>query len=177
MVFVFTLLTYSGVGDLFQTLNSVCVLDDLDGVVLHLAAGNELELGLVAEVAEVLARIPADVHGLDVRCTEFLSGVCALAAKFHTEAAEFAEADNVAGEELLTKTADHVGNDAADGTLGERRVVVGHVLDELVVGELGVSLCGTISLGAAGLCANVGLLCAGLRAHDTDGIVNHDFFS
>ena len=162
---------------LLQTLNRVRVLDDFDGVVLHLAGGNELELGLVAEVAEVFARIPADVHGLDVAGTEFLSRVCALAAEFHTEAAEFTEADNVASEELLAETTNHVGNDAADGTFGERGVVVGHVLYELVVGEFGVSLGGAISLGAAGLCANVGLLRAGLRAHNANGIVNHDFFS
>ena len=158
---------------LLQALNRVGVLDDLDGVALHLAAGNELELGLVAEVAEVLARIPADVHGLDVACAEFLSRFCAFAAKFHTETAEFTEADNVASEELFAETTDHVGDDAADGTLGKRRVVVGHVLDELVVSEFGVSLCGTVSLGAAGLCANVGLLCAGLRAHDANRVVDH----
>jgi len=161
-----------GVG-LLQTLNRVGVLDDLDGVVLHLATGNELELRLVAEVAEVLAGRPADVHGLDVGCTELLSRFCAFAAEFHTEAAEFAQADDVAGEELLAETTDHVGDDTADGTLREGRVVVGHVLDELVVGEFGVSLCGTISLGAARFCANVGLLRAGLRAHDANRVVNH----
>ena len=158
---------------LFEPLNSIRVLDDLDGVALHLARGNELELSLVAEVAEVLARTPADVHGLDVGCAELLSRFCAFAAEFNTEAAEFAEADDVASEELLAEAADHVGDDTADGTLRERRVVVGHVLNELVVSEFGVSLCGTISLGAAGLCANVGLLCAGLRAHDTNTVVNH----
>ena len=160
---------------LLQTLNSIRVLDDLDGVVLHLAAGNELELSLVAEVAEVLAGIPADVHGLDVAGTEFLGGFCAFAAEFNTEAAEFTEADHVAGEELLTETANHVGDDTADGAFGKRRVVVGHVLYELVVGEFGVSLCGAVGFGSAGLCANVGLLCARLRAHDTDGIVDHGF--
>jgi len=163
------------VGDLLQTLNSVRVLDDFDGVVLHLAGRNELELSLVAEVPEILARIPADVHGLDVGCTEFLSRFCAFATKFHTEAAEFAEADDVASKKLFAETTDHVGNDAADCAFGERGVVVGHVLDELVVGEFGVSLGGAISLGAAGFCANVGLLRAGLRAHNTDGIVNHFF--
>jgi len=163
-----------GVG-LFESLNRVGVLDDLDGVVLHLAGGNELELRLFAEVAEVLAGIPADVHGFDVAGTEFLSRVCALAAEFYTEAAEFTKADDVASEELLAETTNHVGNDAADGTLGKRRVVVGHVLNELVVSEFGVSLCGTISLGAAGLCADVGLLCAGLRAHDANTVVDHGF--
>ena len=158
---------------LLQTLNSIRVLDDFDGVALHLAAGNKLELGLVAEVAEVLAGIPADVHGLDVACAEFLGGVCAFATKFHTETAKFAKADDVAGQELFAEATNHVGDDAADGAFGKRGVVIRHVLDELVVGEFGVSLSGTISLGAAGLCADVGLLRAGLRAHDTDGIVDH----
>ena len=160
---------------LLEALNRVGVLDDFDGVVLHLAGRNELELSLVAEVPEILARIPADVHGLDVGCTEFLGGVCAFAAEFNTEAAEFTEADDVASKKLLAETTDHVGDDTADGTLGEGRVVVGHVLYELVVGELGVSLCGAISLGAAGLCANVGLLRAWLRAHNANTGVNHFF--
>ena len=158
---------------LLQTLNRIRVLDDLDGVVLHLARGNKLELSLDAEVAEVLAGIPADVHGLDVACAEFLGRFSAFAAKFNTEAAEFAEADDVAGEELFAETTDHVGDDTADGALRERGVVVGHVLNELVVGEFGVGLCGTISLGAAGLCADVGLLCARLRAHNANRVVNH----
>ena len=160
---------------LLQTLNSIRVLDDLDGVVLHLAGGNELELSLVAEVPEILARIPADVHGLDVAGTEFLSRVCTFAAEFNTEAAEFTEADDVASKKLLAETTDHVGDDTADGTLGEGRVVIGHVLYELVVGEFGVCLCGTISLGAAGLCANVSLLRAGLRAHNANRVVDHFF--
>ena len=163
------------VGDLLQTLNSVGVLDDFDGVVLHLARGNELELSHVAEVAEVLAGIPADVHGLDVACAEFLSGFCAFAAEFHTEASEFAKADDVASKKLLAETTDHVGDDTADGTLGEGRVVIRHVLDKLVVGEFGVGLGGAISLGTASFCANVGLLRAGLRAHNANTVVNHGF--
>ena len=76
-------------------------------------------------------------------------------------------------EELFAEATNHVGEYATDGALGERGVVVGHVLHELVVGQLGVCLCGAISLGAAGLCANVGLLCAGLRAHNANTVIDH----
>jgi len=158
---------------LLEPLNSVRVLDDLDGIALHLATGNELELGVFAEVLEVLAGRPADVHGLDVGSAELFGGLCAFAAELDAEASEFTETDDIAGQELLAEATDHVGENTTDGALGERGVVVGHVLYELVVGELGVSLCGTISLGAAGLCADVGLLCAWLRAHNANTVVNH----
>ena len=161
-----------GVG-LLEPLNSVRVLDDLDGIALHLATGNKLELGIFAEVLEVLAGGPADIHGLDVGCAEVLGGLCAFAAEFYAEASEFTQIDDIAGEELLAEATNHVGKDATDGALGEGGVVVGHVLDELVVGQLGVGLCGTVSLGTARLCADVGLLDAWLRAHNANTVVNH----
>ena len=51
--------------------------------------------------------------------------------------------------------------------------MVGNVLAEIVEIEFVVNLCGAVSLGAASLCANVGLLDAGLRAHDANRVVDH----
>jgi len=57
----------SGPG-LFQSLNGVLVLDDLDGIGLCGAVRHELEGRLAAEVGERLAGSPADVDLLDVGC-------------------------------------------------------------------------------------------------------------
>ena len=70
---------------LLQTLNSVGVLDDLDGVALHLAVGHELELGFVAKFAEGLAPIDDGVDGLDVGNAEIFGGFCAFGREFNAE--------------------------------------------------------------------------------------------
>ena len=151
-------------------MNSVGVLDDLDGVCGELARGDELELGVLLHVLEVLAGRPADVHGLDVGGGEVLGGDGGFAVELDVELAQFAEADAVAGEELLADAVNHVGDDAADGALGERRVVVGDVGDELVEGELVVYLSGAERHGGVALC---GLFGSGLLGTDVDAVVNH----
>jgi len=163
------------VGDLLQTLNSVLVADYLDGVGLRLAAGNQLELCLVAEVLEFLAGRPADIHSLDVAGVEVVSGLGGVAGKFAMEFAEVAQAHLVACEQEFLETRHGIGQDASDGTFGEWAVVLCDVVAELVERELLVHLGHAIGFGAASLCADVGFLGAGLCAHDGNGVVNHFF--
>jgi len=155
--------------DLLKSLNSVLVADYLDGVGLCLAAGNQLELSVFAEVLKALTGIPADVYGLDVCGGEVVSRLGGVAAELVVEGAERAEVDAVAGKQLLAKASHRVGQDALDGTLREGRVVLGDVLTELVERQFVVNLGGSIGLGVG----DVGLLGARLAAGDVDTVVNH----
>ena len=156
--------------DLLQAMNSVRVLDDLDGVGLLGALGDKLELGICAKVLEFLARSPTHVHGLDVGGREVLCGDGAFAGQFYVEVAEVAQADLVASKQLLSDTCDCIGQDALHGTLGEGRVVVGDVLTEVVEGETLVDLSCSVGLGLG----DVGLQRPGLSAHNGDRIVDHN---
>jgi len=166
--FIFSLFR---VGDLLQTLNSVLIPDDLDGVGLRLAAGNELELSVLTEVLELLAGRPGDVHSLDVVGVEVVSRLGGVAGQFHTEGAEVAQLNPVAAEELLAQTVYGVGQDALDGALRERRVVVCDVLAELVERELLVHLSRSVGHRAHGVV--ISLLGTGLLTCDVDAVVDH----
>ena len=155
--------------ELFEPLNGVRILDDLDGIVLCFAVGDELEGGIVAEVLEALAGSPADVHCLDVLGREVVCSDGTLGLEFDAEVAHVAQLDAVASEELLAKTSHCIGQDALDCALRERRVVVGDVLAEVVEGELLVNLRRAVSLRLG----DVRFQCSGLRAHNTNRIVNH----
>ena len=168
---IFSFFSLFRVGDLLQTLNSVLVADYLDGVGLRLAAGNQLELSVFAEVLKALTGTPADVYGLDVCGGEVVSRLGGVAAELVVEGAERAEVDAVAGKQLLAKASHRVGQDALDGTLRERRVVFGDVLTELVERQLLVNLRCAIGLGVG----DVGLLRSRLGAGNVDTVVNHGF--
>ena len=64
---------------------------------------------------------------------------------------------------------DGIYEHAHDGTLGEGRVVLSHVLAELVEGKHLVHLRRAVGFGLL----DILLLGAGLRAHDHDTVVNH----
>ncbi len=157
--------------ELFKSLNSVRVLDGLYGVVLCLAAGHELEGGFAAQVLELLTGRPADVHRLDVAGAEFFSGLGGGAGKFAMEFAEVAQAHLVACEQEFLETRDSIGQDARDSTLRERAVVLGDVIAELFERHLLAVLRHAIGLGVR----DVGFFCAGLGAHNGNGVINHNF--
>ena len=150
-------------------MNRVRVLDDLDGVVLSLAVGDELEGSILTEVLEALARRPAHVHGLDVLGREVVGGDSALASEFDVEGSEVAQADLVASEELFAQAADCVAEDALDGTLREGRVVLRDVFGKLIEVEHLMHLRRAIGLRLG----DVRLQRTGLRAHNANRIVNH----
>ena len=156
---------------LFEALNSILIPDDLDGVGLRLAARNELELSVLTEVLELLAGRPGDVHCLDVVGVEVVSRLGRRAGEFHAESAEVAQLNPVAAEELLAQAVYGVGQDALDGALRERRVVVCDVLAELVERELLVHLSRSVGHRAHGVV--ISLLGTGLLTCDVDTVVNH----
>ncbi len=67
---------------------------------------------------------------------------------------------------------DGIYEHALDGTLGEGRVVLSHVLAELAESEHLVHLRRAVGLGLG----DVLFLRAGLRAHNHDTVVNHFLF-
>ena len=146
------------------------VLDFLDGFGLSLAGGHELEGGFAAEVLELLAGIPADIDGLDVGGGEGVGSCCALALDASLEVAEVAEADALAFEQEFAQAADSEGEQADDVALLIDAAVVGDVLGEGVDVNALLGLNHAVSLGFY----DVGLLGAGLGAHDRDTVVNHN---
>ena len=155
--------------DLLETMNCVGVLDNLDGVGLLAALGNEVELGLVAKILESFARTPSRIHFLDVCSGEIFGGDSAFSLEFDVEVAQVTEFHLVASEELLANTCHGIGQDALDTTLGEGAVVVGDVLTEIIEREDFVNLSGSVGLGLG----DVGFQGSGLRAHNCDTVINH----
>ena len=152
-------------------MNRLFVLDFLHGIGLCLAGGDEVEGCLLTEVFEVIAGTPAHVDGLDVLCGEYVGGDGSLRGEFGVEAAQRAEAHLVAAKQKLADTAGRVFEDTLDGARGERAVVFGDVLHELVEVEHLAHLCGAVGLRLG----DVLFLCSGLGAHDGDSVVNHSF--
>jgi len=159
------------VGLLLEALNGLFVPDHFDGVGLCLSAGNEVELGFGAEVLELGAGSPADIHGLDLLRVELVGGVCAFASEFHTETSEVAQIDLVACQQLFLEASDCVSQNALDGTLRERRVVVGDVLAESVQVKALVNLSRSVGFGGVSL---LRLLRARLARKDCNRIIDHN---
>ena len=76
------------------------------------AACHEVELGVVDEVLEVNARGEDDVHARDVLRCERLATVSTDACERNPEVAELVEQDLLSLQQLLHKTAAHVGEHA-----------------------------------------------------------------
>ena len=76
------------------------------------AACHEIELGVVDEVLEVNARGEDDVHARDVLRCERLATVSTDACERNPEVAELVEQDLLSLQQLLHKTAAHVGEHA-----------------------------------------------------------------
>ena len=150
-------------------MDSIRVLDDLDGVGLLRALRNEFELGIGAEILEELAGTPADVDGLDVVGGKVLGGDCALGLEFGMERAEVSERDLVTGEHHLAEAVDGLGEDGCHVAAVVGATVVGDVLSELDQVEAFVDLADTISLRFG----DVSLECAGLSAHNGDRVLDH----
>ena len=157
---------------LFEPLNRVLVLDDLDCALLCSAGGYELEGGFVAEVLEVLAGCPADVHLLDVGGGEGIGRLGAFGVELHVEAAELPEVDLVAKEHLFAQAVDGFGEHGCDVGTVVGAAVVGDVFGELVDAEDFVYLSGAVGLGLG----DVLLLRTRSGGHDDDTVVDHDFF-
>ena len=163
-------------GFLLESLNSVRVLDDLDGVGSELAAGHEFELSLVAKVlaVEVDALSPSDVDLLDVLDGEVLGSDCALRGEAGAEGAHVAEGHAVAFEDKFAEACNCLLEDGVDVASVVNASVVGDVLGELFEGDVLTDLC--LSVGHGGI-ALVGLLRSGFLALDGNTVVNHGFKS
>ena len=149
----------------------LALLDGLEDGRLGRTRGDEVELGVGEEVAELAARFPADRDALDVLRAELLSRLRALAAERQGEVAELAEADLLALQQLLAHAIDCHVEDRHDVGAGVGRAVVGDVAGELLDGHhLGV-LCRGEVVGDDGLdeclVLGVGLLALGLGLVDT----------
>ena len=149
----------------------LALLDGLEDGCLGRTRGDEVELGVGEEVAELAARFPADRDALDVLRAELLRRLRALAAERYGEVAELAEADLLALQQLLAHAVDCHVEDGHDVGAGVGRAVVGDVAGKLLDGHhLGV-LCRGEVVGDDGpdecLVLGVGLLARGLGLVDT----------
>ena len=117
----------------------LALLDGLEDGRLGRTRGNEVELGVGEEVAELAARLPADRDSLDVLRAELLRRLRALAAEREGEVAELAEADLLALQQLLAHAVYCHVEDRHDVSTGVGRAVVGDVAGKLLDGHhLGV---------------------------------------
>ena len=149
----------------------LALLDGLEDGRLGRTRGDEVELGVGEQVAELAARLPADRDALDVLRAELLCRLRALAAERQGEVAELAEADFLALQQLLAHAVDCHVEDRHDVGAGVGRAVVGDVAGKFLDGHhLGV-LCRGEVVGDDGpdecLVLGVGLLALGLGLVDT----------
>ena len=152
-------------------MNSVGVLDDLDGVVLCLAGRNELELCFCAELLAVEGKslAPDDVHLLDVLDGEVLGGDCALGGEAGGEGAHASEGHAVALQDELAQAGNGLAENGVDVAGVIYAAVVADVLGELLEGEVLSNLRGAVGFGVVDL----RLLRAGLCTLDGNTVVNH----
>ena len=148
----------------------LALLDGLEDGCLGRTGGDEVELGVGEEVAELAARFPADRDALDVLRAELLSRLSPLAAERQGEVAELAEANLLALQQLLTHAVDCHVEDRHDVGAGVGRAVVGDMAGKLLdAHHLGV-LCRGEVVGDDGLdechVLGVGSLALGLRLSD-----------
>ena len=149
----------------------LALLDGLEDGCLGRTGGDEVELGIGEEVAELAARLSADRDALDVLRAELLRRLRALAAERQGEVAELAEADLLALQQLLAHAVDCHVEDRHDVSTGVGRAVVGNVAGKLLdTHHLGV-LCRGEVVGDDGLdechVLGVGRLALGLGLVDT----------
>ena len=149
----------------------LALLDGLEDGRLGRTRGDEVELGVGEEVAELAARLPADRDALDVLRAELLRRLRALAAEREGEVAELAEADFLSLQQLLAHAIYCHVEDGHDVGAGVGRAVVGNVAGKLLgAHHLGV-LCRGEVVGDDGpnecLVLGVGLLARGLGLVDT----------
>ena len=154
---------------LVKTLNGVGVLDYLDGILLLGALGYKLELGIVEQVLEGLARSPADIDLLDVVSSKIVGCYCSLSLEARLEVAKVAKFNTMTFEHQFPKATYCHSQDTNDVTLAIDAAVVGDVLGELVYVNNFAALSHAISLGLG----NVRLECSGLCAHDCNTVINH----
>ena len=123
-----------------------CLLG-LESGVLGNAACHETELGVVDEVLEVNAGGEEDVHAGDVLRGERLATVGTDACERNPEVAELVEQNLLALEQLLNKTAAHVGEHALHLS-ALVAAVLGDVVNKLAEGHHFLDLGPGISLGS-----------------------------
>ena len=160
----------------------LALLDGLEDGRLGRTGGDEVELGVSEQVAELAARLPADRDALDVLRAELLRRLRALAAEREGEVAELAEADLLALQQLLALAIYCHVEDRHDVGAGVGRAVVGDVAGELldahhlgvlcrgeVVGDDGLDECHVLGVGSFAL--GLRLSDAGLGLVDLEEVV------
>jgi len=130
-----------------RPLRSVSVLLSL---CVCLLCEDTLELGLVAEVLELLGWSPLGRDLLDVLGGEVLEGAGTNALERDVELTEFAKLDCVAGEEVLLDTRNSDGEDTDDVALGVDTAMGYDVLSERV--DVEHSLCLSMSISTLSSC-------------------------
>ena len=162
-----------GRGVLLESLNRVRILDDLDGVLSELAAGNQLELSYLTEIlaVELNGFAPNDVDLLDVIDGEILGGDCAFGGEAGAKGSHFSEGHAVAFEDKLLQTENCLGENCGDVAVVIDTAVVGDVLCELGQGEI---LANLSDAKCSGCVALLGFLRAGLLGFDGNTVINHN---
>ena len=88
--------------------------DGLQHSSLSAAASHEVELGIVDQVLELLARLPLNLHLVDVLRRKLVGSLCALGAKQEREITQVAQADFLALEQHLSHAVHCHVEDGAD---------------------------------------------------------------
>ena len=88
--------------------------DGLQHSSLSAAASHEVELGVVEQVLELLARLPLNLHLGDVLRRKLVGSLCALGAEQDREVAQVAQSDLLAFEQHLSHAVHCHVEDGAD---------------------------------------------------------------
>ena len=140
-------------------------------ILLRLAAGDEIEDGVLAKILEHLAAIPVDIHLLDVLSGEEGSGVGTLGAQRHSKASQLAQLDLLALEQKLAHAVHHLDQDTLNDVAAVERSMLSDVLGEVIDCQIFGNLSHPISLGLS----DVLRLGYRLRTTNHNTIVNHTF--
>ena len=88
--------------------------DGLQHSSLSAAASHEVELGIVDQVLELLARLPLNLHLVNVLRRKLVGSLCALGAEQEREVAQVAQSDLLAFEQHLSHAVHCHVEDGAD---------------------------------------------------------------
>ena len=80
----------------------LALLDGLEHGSLGAAASHEVELGVVEQVLELLARLPLNLHLGDILRRKLVGSLCALGAEQEREIAQVAQTNLLAFEQYLS---------------------------------------------------------------------------
>ena len=113
----------------------LALLDGFEHGSLSAAASHEVELGVVEQVLELLARLPLNLHLGDVLRRKLVGSLCTLGAEQHEEVTQVAQTDLLAFEQHLSHAVHCHVEDGADVSSRIHTAVRSDVLGKLLDGH------------------------------------------